>query len=170
MANIAEKIGELREQLERLERAEQTFAASTWLVEGLRTEADIRGFDLTVDEPRELGGTDAGPNPVELVLAALGTCQEIVYAVYAPRAGVELESVEVDVEGTLDPRGFLGASQEARPGFGQVRYRVRIESPSDPERVKALVRLVEEHCPVLDIISNSVETSGSAELNGNPIA
>jgi len=170
VTSIAEKIGELREQLERLERAQQDFSASTRLVEGLRTEAEIRGFELTVDEPRELGGTDAGPNPVELVLAALGTCQEIVYAVYAPRAGVELEGVEVDVEGTLDPRGFLGVSGEARPGFESVRYRVRIQSPSEPEKVRELVRLVEEHCPVLDIISNPVRTSGSAQLNGSPLA
>ncbi|BBL79709.1 OsmC family protein [Rubrobacter xylanophilus] len=123
-----------------------------------------------MDEPRELGGTDAGPNPVELVLAALRTCQEIVYAVYAPRAGVDLESVEVDVEGNLDPRGFLGVAGEVRPGFQSVRYRVRIQSPSAPEKVRELVGLVEEHCPVLDIISNPVETSGSVELNGSPIA
>ncbi|QYJ17257.1 hypothetical protein Rxycam_03099 [Rubrobacter xylanophilus DSM 9941] len=170
MTSVAEKIEELRGQLEHLERAEQTFTAGTRLVEGLRTEAEIRGFELTVDEPRELGGTNTGPNPVELVLAALGTCQEILYAVYAPRLGVELENVEVDVEGTLDPRGFLGVADEARPGFQSVRYRVRIQSPSAPEKVRELVRLVEEHCPVLDIISNPVETSGSAELNGSPLA
>jgi uncharacterized OsmC-like protein len=41
--------------------------------------SQIRGFKTTIDEPLELGGTDSGPNPVELLLAALGGCQEIVY-------------------------------------------------------------------------------------------
>ena len=47
-----------------------TFSADSRQVEGLRSETKIRQFSLTVDEPPTLGGTDAGPNPVELVLAA----------------------------------------------------------------------------------------------------
>ena len=48
-----------------------TFSADSRQVDGLRSETKMRQFSLTVDEPPTLGGTDAGPNPVELVLAAL---------------------------------------------------------------------------------------------------
>ncbi|WP_273846913.1 OsmC family protein [Rubrobacter calidifluminis] len=170
MTDLLQKVEELRSQLASLESASQTFSVQSRLAEGVRTETKIRGFDLTVDEPKDLGGTDAGPNPVELVLAALATCQEIVYSVYAARAGVELERVEVDAEGDLDPRGFLGVSEEVRPGFENVRYRVRIESPSEPEKVRELSRLVDEHCPVFDILTRPVEVSGAVELNGSPLA
>jgi len=40
---------------------------------GLRQRVRIGPHELTVDEPPEAGGEDAGPTPVELVLAALGT-------------------------------------------------------------------------------------------------
>ena len=37
------------------------FSADSRQVEGLRSEAKIRQFSLTVDEPPSLGGTDTGP-------------------------------------------------------------------------------------------------------------
>src|SRR5580658_7522060 len=83
------------------------FSADSRQVEGLRSEAKIRQFSLTVDEPTSLGGTDTGPNPVELVLAALATCQEITYRAYATALGIPLESVSVKLEGALDLRGFF---------------------------------------------------------------
>ncbi len=165
---MEQKVAFAREQLGQLEEASEVFAAHTALVEDFRTRASIRQFDLTVDEPEELGGSDAGPNPVELVLAALGTCQEIVYAAYATVLGVELESLEVEVEGRLDPRGFFGVA-DVDPGFSEISYRVRIESPAEPERVEKLVRAVEEHCPVLDILKRPVRTAGGVELNGEPL-
>jgi len=47
--------------------AEAVFSVDSRQVENLRSEAKIRQFSLTVDEPPNLGGSDAGPNPVELV-------------------------------------------------------------------------------------------------------
>lgn len=37
-------------------------------------EIRVGGHELFADEPSAVGGTDAGPNPYELLLAALGTC------------------------------------------------------------------------------------------------
>jgi putative redox protein len=68
--------------------AKAVFSVDSRQVENLRSEAKIRQFSLTVDEPPTLGGSDAGPNPVELVLAALATCQEITYRAYATALGV----------------------------------------------------------------------------------
>ena len=73
--------------------AAATFAAATRQLAGLRSEAAIRDFRLTLDEPPALGGGDAGPNPVELVLAALGACQEITYRLYAETLGIPLNHV-----------------------------------------------------------------------------
>jgi organic hydroperoxide reductase OsmC/OhrA len=64
------------------------FASESCLQEGLRSEAVMRAHRVVVDEPAALGGGDAGPNPVELILAALGTCQEITYRAYATALGI----------------------------------------------------------------------------------
>jgi putative redox protein len=164
-------VGEIRTQLRALpaESAAVTFQASTQLIEGLRTSASIRQFALTIDEPVELGGTDLGPNPVEVVLAALGTCQEIVYGVYAAAAGIRLERLAIDVEGDLDPRGFFGVAEVAS-GFSEVRFHVQIESPDSPERIAALIDEVNRHCPVLDILQRGLPVRGSVALNGQLLA
>jgi putative redox protein len=41
---------------------------------GVRFTADIRGHKIVVDQPPQGGGGDAGPTPLELVPAALGSC------------------------------------------------------------------------------------------------
>ena len=46
--------------------------AVTWL-ESLKTEVRIGPHRLVSDEPADQGGDDAGPTPLDLVLAALGT-------------------------------------------------------------------------------------------------
>lgn len=132
------------------------FSVDSRQVEGLRSEAKIRQFSVTVDEPPTLGGSDAGPNPVELVLAALATCQEITYRAYATALGVPLESVSVKLEGQLDLRGFFAVNDAVRPGFTGVRGTVALKSSANGEELAKLKQVVDAHCPVLDILKAPV--------------
>ena len=146
-----------------------TFAADSRLVDGYRTEATVRQFSFAVDEPPLIGGTDAGPSPVELVLAALGTCQEIVYATYARVLGVPLGGVAVRAEGPVDLRGFFGVA-DVPAGFQRVTFDVAIDSPAPAADVARLVAAVNAHCPVLDVLRQPVPVEGRYALNGEPLA
>jgi len=132
------------------------FDARTTLVKGLEVDVSAGRHAFKVDEPEVLGGTDLGPNPVQLILGALGACQAITYQVWAAKLGIVLEGFEARVEGDLDLRGFFGIDDVTRPGFQAVRVFVTIEGPEPPERYEELVQAVNAHCPVLDIVGNGV--------------
>lgn len=137
-------------------KALATFESRSGLIDGFQTKAALRHHTLTVDEPASLGGTDQGPNPVELVLAALGTCQEITYRAYATALGIPLSKVSVRLEGDIDLRGFFAVEPGVRPGYRGIRGTVTLESSADEATLKALREAVNAHCPVLDIIANPV--------------
>ena len=134
----------------------------------MRSEARIRQFTVTIDEPPSLGGTDAGPNPVELVLAALAACQEITYRAYATALGVPLDSVSVSLQGGIDLRGFFSVSDDVRSGFSGVRGTVTLTSSAPPADLEKLKAIVDAHCPVLDILKNPVPVE--LALNTVPVA
>ena len=137
-------------------RAVATISADSRQVEGLRSETKIRQFSVTVDEPPSLGGTDTGPNPVELVLAALATCQEITYRAYATALGIPLDGVSVKLEGSLDLRGFFAVKDGVRAGFNNVRGVVNLKSSAPAADLAKLKEVVDAHCPVLDILRDPV--------------
>lgn len=74
-------------------------SAVRWDEQGAQCTADIRGKKVIIDQPKKLGGTDNGPNPVEYILAALGGCINILITSFADKYDVELNHVSIHVEG-----------------------------------------------------------------------
>lgn len=142
----------------------------TELVEGVQCSAKIRDFPLmTIDELPELGGKNAGPNPVELMLVALGTCQEIMYSAYASVMGINLDSVKVTLRGDIDLQGMLGLDEKIPSGFNKINFKTDLESDADEEALMNLIEAVEEHCPVMDTILREITVSGTAAVNGKEL-
>jgi uncharacterized OsmC-like protein len=134
-----------------------TFSATTKkLGAGLTAESESRGFRVTLDEPAELGGTNKGMNPMEMVLCALGGCQVIAASAFAAQKGVDIQDMWVEVEGDFDPAGFMG-DFSVRPGYSQIRFKLHIRSSSPADKVEEYVEYVEKICPVGDSLMNPVD-------------
>ena len=147
------------------------FRANTKLEENVRCSATVRDFPpMYIDEPPTLGGKDSSYSPVEIVLVALGSCQEIMYSAYASVMGIELKTVEVDVKGYLDLQGLFGMGDNIPPGFKNIKFETRLESDASDEEIAGLIKTVESHCPVLDILLTKQDVTGSVSLNGKELS
>lgn len=142
------------------------FKAASELHHGLRAKVNIRNFNFVSDEPVSLGGTDEGPNPVEIVLGAFAACQEIVIAAYAAVLDIDVKRVSVNVNGHLDLRGFFNVDDSVRPGFNEIEYVTTIETDETDETKKnQLVYFAQNKCPVLDILQQPIPVKGTVRFS-----
>jgi len=79
--------------------------SARWLG-GYRCDVTAGEFTLPVDEPVEVGGSDEGPQPTELLLGAVSSCFTLAVAHVARRRGIELTHLQVEVTGTYDGPRF----------------------------------------------------------------
>ena len=100
---------------------------------------------------------------VEMVLGAYGCCLTTGYVMNAALRGIELEGIEIELEGDLDLNGFFGLSNETSPGYTDVRAKVHLNAPkATPEQLQALHAAVTQTSPVGFILARPVRVS--AEL------
>src|SRR5437588_11874870 len=58
---------------------------------GFVQEIVIGPHRLVADEPKDVGGTDEGPTPYDLIIAGLGACTSITVLMYARRKRLSLK-------------------------------------------------------------------------------
>jgi uncharacterized OsmC-like protein len=128
---------------------------------GTRVEMRAGAFEFAADEPVSVGGTGTAPNPVQMALAALGSCQAITYRYWAEELGIRLDGVTVTVEADFDTGAFFGFPGAGTPAPSGVRCNVVLEGPETAVRYRELTAAVDEHCPLLDLFSRPVPVERS---------
>lgn len=121
-----------------------------------------RHFTLRGDHPPELLGQNTGPTAVEVLFAALGACVAGTFAAQATARQVELESLEVDIEGDIDLNGFFGL-RPVNPGISNVTLGLRVKANADQETLDDLLEMSRKASPVFDSISRPISVDASVE-------
>lgn len=124
---------------------------------GAGAEDTVRTKPFVVDaaKPPILLGEDQAPSPAEYVLHALAACLTTSLVYHAAARGIRIESVESQLEGDLDLRGFLGLSEDVRKGFQEIRVKFMVKSDATKEQLLGLTAF----SPVYDTIANPVPVS-----------
>ncbi len=155
-----------------------TFQAATEWTESLKSVTTINELDhagetvstreLTVesDEPEQILGERTAPNAVELLLTALGSCLSVGYAAHAAAMEIEIDKLDIEMHGDVDLRGFLGISEDVRPGYDSVHCTVSIDANASEEEIQMLREQVESTSPLMDNISNTVELETELSVSG----
>lgn len=106
--------------------------------------AVARGHRWAVDEPGETGGKDSGPEPFELLCAALGACTAITVRMYAGRKGWPLERIAVTV------------TYEKPADTARFAIAITLEGPLDAAQRERLLAIAGK-CPVHQTLARGAE-------------
>jgi uncharacterized OsmC-like protein len=115
-----------------------------------------RQFSIDIDEPCELGGSNRFANPQEHLLAALNACMMVGYVAQCAVHGITLESLEIETDGEIDLRGFLGIDPSVPPGYESLSYVVRIKGSGTKEQFAEIHKAVMATSPNFYNVSRSV--------------
>jgi uncharacterized OsmC-like protein len=127
-----------------------------WYAGGNNMAAPPRRFTIMVDEPEALGGVDGAPFPPEVLLAALAGCVTNGTAVNAALFGVPVDAIEIDMQGHIDVRGFLGHDKSVRNGITDIDYTITIQSPAREDQVRKCKETIDRKSPIRDTLANPV--------------
>jgi putative redox protein len=115
-----------------------------------QVEARVGSASFLIDEPASVGGLGSGPNPYDLLSAALGSCTAMTIRLYAARKAWPLTHVRVKVVHRRD-------ALQAKDSFTRDIY---LEGALDEAQRTHLIEIA-ERCPVhlslergSDIITN----------------
>jgi len=119
----------------------------------LEQRVEVRAHNVTVDEPEDHGGDDAGPSPQELLAASLASCTAITMEMYASRKGWNVDGMVVDCEYTPAERGCV------------TRFELVMKMPAHltEEQVERL-RVIAAKCPVHRTLEGEVAFDERVEL------
>lgn len=104
---------------------------------GMQFTVQIRGHRIVIDQPTRAGGEDAGPMPIELLGAALGSCIALYVQQFCHARGLPHEGMRVEVE-------QRGAANPHRVG----EFAVRVVLPDElPVPYAEMLERVVRSCP-----------------------
>lgn len=114
--------------------------------ENYRTVVVSDSHNFVIDEPLSAGGKDLGPNPGELLSAALATCSTATVKMYADRKGWIVDEVIIDVD-------FIRNLKLNKTTFTKT---IRIKGELSEPQIEKLHEIA-GRCPVHKMLTGEIE-------------
>lgn len=134
------------------------------LTGGLQVEISNGRHNWTADEPADLGGADAGPNPYELLLGGLAACICITIAMYCRHKGLALRSIDASFRfSRIHAEDCEHCDEDATGYLDHIESNVRIDGDFDDSQRKRLAEIA-TRCPVHKTLANGVVFKDNASF------
>ena len=136
-------------------------AAEPWEVvvhgsaKGFAQEVAVGGHRITADEPAAVGGTDTGPGPYDLLLAALGSCTSMTVGLYARRKQWPLEAVRVRLRHAKVHAADCEDCETTVGMLDRIERDVELVGPLDAEQRARLLDIANK-CPVHRTLTSEI--------------
>ena len=141
-----------------------THTNSAVIESGTQCFVKEKHLQLIVDVPPSIGGGGAGPTPGALVRSALTSCVAIGVKLWAARADMIIDYVDVQLEAEVDARGEMGVDDEIAPGVRHTRLKISVRSNESREDVEDVIARSLKYSPLYDIYSNPQEIDMTLDI------
>lgn len=119
------------------------------------SQVSVGRHRFTIDEPGELGGTDAGPTPYDLLAAALGGCTVMTLHFYAKRENIPLAGAEARVTHGREHAKDCADCETSSGFIHRFRIELKLEGELSPEQRTKLVAIA-GRCPVSKTLTSEI--------------
>ncbi|MDY0883843.1 alpha/beta fold hydrolase [Dongia soli] len=120
------------------------------------------GHLLRADEPVEVGGTDSGPGPYDLLLASLGACTAMTLRLYAKQKNWPLENVEVTLRHSKIHALDCAECEKSEQKIDLIERKLRLEGALDEAQRSRLLEIADK-CPVHRTLTSDIRIETSID-------
>jgi uncharacterized OsmC-like protein len=122
---------------------------------GFAQEIHAGAHRLQADEPMSAGGTDTGPSPYDLLLAALGACTSMTVGMYARRKAWPLEDVTVHLRHSKIHAADCAECETKEGMLDRIERDIHFAGPLTEEQRSKLVEIANK-CPVHRTLTSEI--------------
>ena len=122
---------------------------------GFAQEIQAGPHRLLADEPLTAGGSDTGPSPYELLLAALGSCTSMTIALYARRKHWPLDAVTVRLRHSKIYAADCAECETKDGKLDHIERDVELVGTLDPQQRTRLLEIAMK-CPVHRTLTSEI--------------
>jgi putative redox protein len=132
-----------------------------------RAIVSARGNHFVIDSPGALAGPNEEVNPLDALLAALGSCGIFVAEAAAPKIEAPLTGASAVVQGDFDPRGLKGEAVD--PSLQALRVHLALPG-AEADQAAKLVENFQARCPIYTTLVRAVpiEITVGDQAMGSP--
>lgn len=123
---------------------------------GLAQEIRAGRHRLVSDEPVSAGGTDSGPSPYDLLLAALGACTSMTVGMYARRKAWPLEEVTVHLRHSKIHATDCAECETTEGMLDRIERDIHFDGPLTDEQRSRLLEIANK-CPVHRTLTSEID-------------
>ena len=128
------------------------------------TDIIAAGHSLVADEPASMGGTDLGPAPFDLLMAALGACKAMTLRMYSDRKHWPLDGVSVRLSHQKIDAADCETCVTTEGQLDQFDCEIDLSGELDDQQKKRLLQIA-DRCPVHRTLHSEIVVR--SKLKGN---
>jgi uncharacterized OsmC-like protein len=106
-------------------------------------------FEILIDAPGGLDGTNKGPSPLLVILSSIGACIIAVTKFWAKIMNIEIEELKVFSRGHINLGAIFGINDKKLAGYDKLEPVIRIKANAPEKKINELMDKVFKHCPVI---------------------